>query len=127
MYRFRKDLSQLETDEIEELKHSLTESIEYEDAQSVSNLLNKPFEGLSVRERVNWFDARASALESKSVPSSPTTNYKFELPIRTKSVIDLRLVEPVVFNMSLSDLEPLKSSCKDLKSWISRIVKEMIK
>ena len=48
MYRFRKDLSQLETDEIEELKHSLTESIEYEDAQSVSNLLNKPFEGFLI-------------------------------------------------------------------------------
>ena len=119
MKKCRKDLSKHDEKDLEELKNELTDSLEtYEDASELKVI--KKSSGLLVRRRVDWFNARTSATESKSVPSSPTENYKFELPVRTNSVSDFSQVEALALNMS--DVTKLKLTRQGHKSWVTRTV-----
>ena len=117
--KHRKDLSKHDENDLEDLKSSLTESLEkFEEALDLSDVF-KPF-NQSVRDRVNWFDSRARATKSQSEPSSPTKNFKYNLPIRKISVSDFSQIEPLTFKMTLSDLDPLKRVRQGHKSWVTR-------
>lgn len=123
----RIDLSKHDKGDLEDLKNDLTNSFEkFDDA--LSEVSHVSLKKLSVREKVNWFNARTSAAAvSKSVPSSPIKNSNFQLPVRNFSVENLSCIEPLNFKMSLSELEPLKKSRAGVKSRVTRIVNNLKK
>ena len=118
----RKDLSKHEVNEIEDLKNSLTSSLEFEDALGLPKVSDKLFKSSLVRDRVSWFDARASVSQTKSVPSSPTKILKIDPLVRTNSVPDISLINPIVLTMTLTELIPLKASRAGFRGWVSRIM-----
>ena len=105
MENHRSDLSKDDSDDLENLKYSLTESLE-KDSGNVLSL-------------IDLFNKRSSV----SAPNSPVESKSFNFPVCGSSILDLSGVLPINLKMSQSsEIEPLRASRAGLKAWVTRYV-----
>ena len=105
MENHRLDLSKEDSKDLENLKYSLTESLE-SDSGNVLSL-------------VEFFNKRSSV----SAPNTPVETKCFNFPSHSHSNPDLRNILPIDLKMShVNEIEPLKASRAGLKAWITRYV-----
>ena len=105
MENHRLDLSKEDSKDLENLKYSLTESLE-NDSGNVLSL-------------VEFFNKRSSV----SAPNTPVETKCFNFPSHSHSNPDLRNILPIDLKMShVNEIEPLKASRAGLKAWITRYV-----
>ena len=109
MENHRSDLSKDDSEDLENLKYSLTESLEKDSSSNVLSL-------------IDLFNKRSSV----SVPNSPVESKSFNFPVRSNSIPDFSGILPINLKMShTSEIEPLRASRAGLKAWVTRYVKSI--
>ena len=78
MENHRSDLSKDDSEDLENLKYSLTESLEKDSSSNVLSL-------------IDLFNKRSSV----SVPNSPVESKSFNFPVRSNSIPDLSGILPI--------------------------------
>ena len=100
----RKDLNKNDSEDLEEIKRTLTDP--QENDANVFNL-------------INFFNNRSSA----SAPQSPVESKGFNFPSRGHSIPDLSNILPINLNMAhVAEIETLKASRSGLKAWVTRSI-----
>ena len=111
----RKDLTEQDKLDIEDLKQSLTDSSEFVDAAEKPKLL--------VRDIVELYNSRVRISETKSVPTSPSKSFKSNKPdllVRNLSVEDFSTLVPFSKMTLAEELSPLLNVRKGHKGWVTR-------